>query len=232
MTVDEARRTRKAKIVMVNTAAGALRISRAKYSLGWYGLASRGVPAPSPPTTQEDDVHRSVVPTILGVTASLAILGGMAFAAQDRSALKVPGGLSFSEFKGYETWQVVAPSQTKESIKSIAANDVMMRAYRAGLPAKGKTFPEGSKIVKIEWALKQNTVSPYFVNVPGALKSIAFIVKDTRRFPKSHGWAYAQFLYDPATRTLKPGAGGNQCGYACHTTVAAQDYIFTAYPER
>jgi len=25
---------------------------------------------------------------------------------------------------------------------------------------------------------------------------------------------------------------GAACGYACHTTVAAQDYIFTAYPKR
>jgi hypothetical protein len=156
----------------------------------------------------------------------------MALAAQDRSTLKVPGGLSFAEFKGYETWQEVAPSQVSDGIKSIAANDVMIKAFRAGLPAKGKTFPEGSRIVKIDWISKQNPVSPYFVKVPDTLRSVSFIVKDSKRFPKTHGWAYAQFLYDPKTRTLKPNGTGAECGYACHTTVSAQDYIFTAYPPR
>jgi hypothetical protein len=162
----------------------------------------------------------------------IAGVGGIALAAQDRSALKVPEGLSFSEFEGYEDWRPVAVSQTKESVKVISANPVMLAAFRNGLPAKGKAFPEGSRVVKIEWAQKQNTVAPYFVNVPGELKTIAFIVKDSKRFPKTHGWAYADFAWDPASKTLKPVGTGPECGYACHTTVAAQDYIFTAYPPR
>jgi hypothetical protein len=174
---------------------------------------------------------RSIASAAIAVVM-LAGVGGLALAAQDRSALKVPEGLSFAEFKGYEDWRPVAVSQTKESLKVIAANPVMLAAFRNGLPAKGKTFPEGSRVVKIEWAQKQNTVSPYFVNVPGELKTIAFIVKDSKRFPKTHGWAYADFAYDPATKVLKPVGTGAECGYACHTTVAAQDYIFTAYPPR
>jgi hypothetical protein len=75
-------------------------------------------------------------------------------------------------------------------------------------------------------------VSPYAVTIPTRLMSLSFIEKDTKRFPKTHGWAYAQFLYDPATHTLKPNGTGSECGYACHTKVAAQDYIYTAYPER
>ena len=169
---------------------------------------------------------------VLAVAAVLLCsFGAAALAAQDRSKLKIPGGLAFSEFKGYEAWEAVAPSEVKDGIKLIAANKVMMQAYKAGLPANGKTFPEGSKIVKIEWAQKQNTVSPYFVTVPGELMSVSFIEKDSRRFPKTHGWAYAQFLYDTASHTLKPSGTGAACGYACHTTVAAKDYIFTAYPQ-
>jgi hypothetical protein len=45
----------------------------------------------------------------------------------------------------------------------ILANDAMMSAYKQGLPASGKLFPEGSKIVKIEWSLKKNPAAPYFV---------------------------------------------------------------------
>jgi len=65
--------------------------------------------------------------------------------------------------------------------------------------------------------------------------TVAFIEKDTKRFPNIHGWAYAQWAYDPATDTFKPSqlsASGAECGYACHTRMSTQDYIFTAYPKR
>ncbi len=169
------------------------------------------------------------------VLVTLAVLGGIAFAAQDRFTVKVPDGLSMSEFRGYETWQNVAVSQTETSLKIIAANTPMINAYRQGVPGNHKLFPEGSKIVKIEWAAKKNAASPYFVMVPDTLKTLSFIEKDSKRFPDTHGWAYAQFAYDAASDTFKPSelsATGTKCGYACHTTVASDDYIFTAYPKR
>ena len=162
---------------------------------------------------------------------SLAALGGIALAAQDRYTLKL-GKLSFSDFKGYEDWRDVAVSQTETQLKVIVANDVMMKAYRQGLPADGKLFPEGSKIVKIEWTFKKNPVAPYSVNVPDTLKAVAVIEKDTKRFPDTHGWAYGNFNYDAASDTFTPEGNDAKCGFACHTTVAAKDYIFTAYPKR
>jgi hypothetical protein len=45
------------------------------------------------------------VPAIVIVAVLLAFLGSMALAAQDRFTLKSPNGISYSEFKGYETWQ-------------------------------------------------------------------------------------------------------------------------------
>ena len=99
----------------------------------------------------------------VGTGVALAVLGvGAAISAQDRYTLKVPNGLAFSDFRGYEDWKDVAVSQTETNLKVIVANDVMMAAYRKGLPADGKLFPEGSKIVKIEWTFKRNTVAPYF----------------------------------------------------------------------
>lgn len=167
--------------------------------------------------------------------ASCAIvgsLGGIALAQQDRYTLSVPNGLAFSEFKGYDAWQDVAVSETKTSVKAILANAAMIEAYKQGIPGNGKPFPEGVKIVKIEWLKKVNTKSPYFVEVPDTLKSVSFIEKDSKRFPNTHGWAYAQFTYDPASRTFKPSVSNAECGYTCHTRVASQDYIFTAYPPR
>jgi hypothetical protein len=179
---------------------------------------------------------RSASLVVVGIAVSVATVGTMALAAQDRYSLTIPGGgLSWSDFRGYENWENVSVSQTEMSLKVIAANDVMMKAFRDGLPADGKLFPDGSKVTKIEWSFKKNPVSPYFVQVPDTLKTVAFIEKDTKRFPNTHGWAYAQWAYDAATDTFKPSEldlSGSECGFACHTKVSKQDYIFTAYPKR
>ena len=176
-----------------------------------------------------------VTGALLPTALTSLVLCSLAIAAQDKYALKIPDGLAWSEFRGYEDWQDVAVSQTETSLKVIAANPVMIEAYRSGLPADGKLFPDGSKITKIEWSFKKNPASPYFVQVPDTLKTVSFIEKDLKRFPNSHGWAYAQWAYDPASDSFKPSAlsaSGAECGFACHTRVAAQDYIFTAYPKR
>ena len=39
---------------------------------------------------------------------------------------------------------------------------------------------------------------------PDTLKSVSFILKDSKRFPETSGWGYAQFLYDGASDTFKP----------------------------
>jgi Cytochrome P460 len=171
-------------------------------------------------------IPSSAIAIILG---SLTVLGSIAFAAPDRYTLKL-GKLSFSDFRGYENWQVVAVSQTETLLKVIVANDVMMRAYRQGLPTDGKLFPEGSKVAKIEWGARRNTVAPYFV--PDALRAVATIEKDTKRFPEMHGWAYGNFDYDAASATFTADGTDAKCGYECHSMVAAQDYIYTAYPKR
>lgn len=165
--------------------------------------------------------------------SGIAIWGGAALAKQDRSTLKIPDGLAFSEFEGYESWETVTPSQNEGRIKIIAANPTMMRAFKNGLPAKGQSFPDGSRVVKLEWSRVANSASPAgTINSPGDLLAVEFIVKDTKRFPKTHGWAYAIFLNDPATQTIRPIGSGTVCGFACHSKVADQDYIFNHYARR
>jgi hypothetical protein len=171
-------------------------------------------------------------PAMIIAAVSVGLLTSMTVAAQDRFTVKVPNGLAFSEFKGYDTWQNVSVSQTETGLKIIAANDTMINAYRSGIPDNGKPFPEGSQIVKIEWSIKDSPESPYFVRVPGPLKSVSFIEKNTQRFPDSGGWGYAQFQYEAGSDMFKPVGEGAACGHACHTAVKAHDYIFTAYPPR
>ena len=95
---------------------------------------------------------------------SLSALAVLALGAQDKYTAKVPNGLAFSEFKGYEDWQAVGPSQTdaQNVIRLILANPVMIDAYKKGVPGNGKPFPEGSKIAKIEWRPEKLTVPPLF----------------------------------------------------------------------
>ena len=167
------------------------------------------------------------------VGASLSVLGALAIAAQDKYTVSVPNGLAFSDFRGYENWQVVAVSQTDNLLKVMVANPTMIEAYRAGVPGNGKPFPDGSKIAKIEWKPKKSTEAPFSVRVPDVLQDVFFIEKNNKRFPATKGWAYAAFDYEPTSDTFKPDPTGVvTCGFACHTMVAAKDYIFTAYGKR
>jgi hypothetical protein len=175
-------------------------------------------------------IPSSMSVVILGL---LAVVSGMAFAAQDKYTVKVPNGLSFSDFRGYEDWQVVSVSETDELLKAMVANPVMIDAYKAGVPGNGKPFPDGSKIAKIEWRPKKMVESPFAVNVPDTLQDVFLIEKDSKRFPDTKGWAYAVFDYQPASDTFTPDPTGTvNCGFACHTRVKDKDYIFHSYQKR
>jgi hypothetical protein len=164
---------------------------------------------------------------------ALAVLTGFANSAQDKYTLRVPDGLPFADWRGYEDWQVVAVSQTESLLKVMVANPIMIKAYRDGIPGNGEPFPDGSKIAKIEWRPKVNTESPFWVRVPDTLQDVFLIEKDSKKYPDTKGWAYAVFDYDPAKSSYAPDKTGTiTCGFACHTAVAKKDYIFTGYGTR
>jgi hypothetical protein len=169
-----------------------------------------------------------------------SVLAGIALAAQDRYSVQVPGGLAFSEFRGYEDWQTIAVSSTETTIETILGNPAMIEAYKAGVPGNGKPFPDGARMAKIHWTAKKSEEAPAPTTVPGALHDVDFMVKDSKRFADSGGWGWAVFEYDSASDTFRPGDMSDsppqehdaKCGFACHTIVAAKDYVFTAYPKR
>jgi Cytochrome P460 len=194
-------------------------------------------------------MKRIAIPLMVLIAVMLAVLGSRVSSAQDKQdkySLAIPGGLSFSEIRGYEGWEPVAPSLTdaQNVIRLIVANPVMIKAYRDGVPGNGKPFPDGSKIAKIEWRPKKLTDPPFSANtpdtVPGDLTVVEFIVKDSKKFSDSHGWGYAMFDYNaaagtfaPATLSSHPPVGHDaKCGATCHTLAKATDFIFTAYPKR
>src|SRR5262250_1683068 len=108
----------------------------------------------------------------LGIAAvSLAVLGGLAIPAQDKYTVKVPGGLAFSEFRGYESWQAISLSRNERVVAMILGNPEMIAAYQAGIPANGKPVPDGAKMAKIHWMPKPNQ---FFADatVPGDLVNV------------------------------------------------------------
>jgi cytochrome P460 len=184
-------------------------------------------------------MNRKSMLTIAMTTVWLAALGGVAISAQDKYTLKVPGGLAFSEFRGYETWQTISTSGKDKVVAVILGNPAMIGAYRAGIPGNGKPVPDGAKMAKIHWKPKQSEFAPD-TKVPGSLVNVDFMVKDSKRFADSGGWGYAVFDYDESSDTFKPGtlAGvppqGNdaKCGASCHTNASTTDYVFTEYAKR
>ena len=91
-------------------------------------------------TKRGNEMKRQHIASMVIVSASIFVVG-VSLAAQDRYTLKSPNGISYSEFKGYETWQAIAPSQPADAggcgsspppgcIKVITGNPTMIKAYQ------------------------------------------------------------------------------------------------------
>jgi hypothetical protein len=131
-------------------------------------------------------VNRMSMLPIGVATVWLGIVGGRAIAAQDKYTVKVPGGLAFSEFRGYEAWQAISISRNEKVVAVILGNPAMIDAYRAGIPGNGKPVPDGARMAKVHWIPKPNEFFPE-ATVPGKLLNVDFMVKDSKRFADSGG---------------------------------------------
>jgi Cytochrome P460 len=173
-----------------------------------------------------------------GVLVALAI--GAEVSTQDRYTLKVPNGLAFSEFKGYDSWQTISVSHNGDKLAVILGNPAMIAAYKSGIPGNGKAFPDGAKMAKIHWTASKSETEPGQPLIAGPLHDVDFMVKDSKRFADSNGWGYGAFEYEGASKTFRPATTADQppqsndakCGAACHTVAAKQDYVFTQFPAR
>jgi hypothetical protein len=176
-----------------------------------------------------------------GISASIAVFAtGVAISAQDKYTVKVPGGLGFSEFRGYEDWAVIAISDNGGKFAAIMGNPAMIKAYKQGVPGNGKPFPDGARMAKVHWNPKIQESYPGQPKVPGAQHDVDFMVKDSKRFADSGGWGWAAFEYDTKADTFRPANTTDsppqehdaKCGFACHTVVQNRDYVFTEYGKR
>jgi hypothetical protein len=181
--------------------------------------------------------HIASFTMVVTTVAALAALGFTALFAQgqnkDKYSLISPGGIAFADFRGYEDWADVSSARTDEVLKVIVGNPTMINAYKSGVPINGQPFPDGSMIVKLQWKPKKSTEAQFPVDVPDVFTQAFVMEKDSKRFPKTGGWGYAVFNYDPASDKFTPDPKSlADCGNACHTVVKAKDYIFHPYEKR
>ncbi len=181
--------------------------------------------------------HPSGITIVATAVAVLAVIGAAVLFAlgqdKDKYSLVSPGGIAFSDFRGYEDWADVSSAHTDERLKVIVGNPTMIKAFKAGVPLNGQPFPDGSMVVKLQWTPKKSTEAPFVVDVPDVFKEAFVMEKDSKRFAKSGGWGYAVFNYDAASDKFTPDPKSpSDCGYACHTPVKAKDYIFHPYQKR
>src|SRR3974390_2408362 len=96
--------------------------------------------------------HAAALSGCVALAITIAsIADSAAKTAQDKYTVRVPNGLAFSEFKGYESWQVIAVSHNGDHLAAILGNPIMIDAYKAGIPDNGKPFPDGAKMAKGPW---------------------------------------------------------------------------------
>ncbi len=188
-------------------------------------------------TTTRSAVKLIAAVTVVAAAALVAAGGGATLRAQnagnDKYSLTSPGGIAFSDFRGYEDWAAVSSARTEEVLKVIVANPAMVRAYKDGVPGNGRPFPQGSMIVKLQWKPKKSTEAPFAVDVPDVFKQVFVMEKDSKRFPKTGGWGYAVYNYDAAANKFSADPKALQdCGNTCHVAVKAKDYIFHPYEKR
>jgi hypothetical protein len=161
------------------------------------------------------------VVAMTGMTLYLAHASGRSYEEADPIfGIKVP--------PGYRDWKLISVAHEAGNLNDLRAllgNDVAIKAYREGKVP----FPDGTIIARLAWSYvpseENNKVfgrSQSFVAGPAT--NVQFMVKDSKKYPATGGWGFAQFKDGtPADEALL-----KTC-FPCHEPVKARDFVFTQY---
>ena len=79
------------------------------------------------------------------LTRSQPVFGGRVISAQDKYTVSVPGGLAFSEFRGYEGWQTISLSRNEQAGRlnkqvggELGICEITVKTHRARIMRKMK----------------------------------------------------------------------------------------------
>jgi len=132
--------------------------------------------------------------------------------------------LSFNEIKGYEDYKIVATHfrKDKNEIRYILANNI---AFDALKKSKVK-MPDGSKIVKIGWNVKDMPTFPSALEA-NEIQRVEYMMRDKTKHMESDGWGYARFVKKDGK--YEAWNGDVQSCVACHAIEKENDGLFTRY---
>lgn len=132
--------------------------------------------------------------------------------------------LSFDEIAGYEDYKIVASHfrKDKSEIRYILANNVAFDALKDG---KNK-MPQGSKIVKIGWDVKDIATFPSALEANN-IQRVEYMIRDKDKHKESDGWGYARFVKNNGK--YQAWGGDIQTCVSCHGIEAKNDALFTRY---
>lgn len=133
-------------------------------------------------------------------------------------------GLTFKEIEGYQNYNIVATHfrKDKNEIRYILANPVAYNALREGK----KVMPEGSKIVKIGWSVKDMITFPSALEAD-KIQRVEYMIKDKTKHRESDGWGYARFVKQDGK--YKAWEGDPKSCVACHAVQKEHDFLFTRF---
>lgn len=144
---------------------------------------------------------------------------------------------------GYRDWRVISVANVGEPVNDLRiklGNDLAIKAYREGTP-----FPDGAIIARLAYravtseennkvfraAAEKQGVPPDQITkllggsfVAGPPTNVQFMVKDTKKYPSSGGWGYAQF-----TNGKPDGEPVHKTCFVCHAPAKSSDFVFTRY---
>ncbi len=130
--------------------------------------------------------------------------------------------LKFKEIEEYKNYKIVGTHfrTDKKELRYILANNKAFKAYNEGTP-----FPNGSKIVKIGWTVKNmSNFNPALE--ANKVQRIEYMIKDNKRFSKNPGnWGYARFV--KKEENYQAWSKGTTSCISCHNIAKDNGYLFT-----
>jgi hypothetical protein len=129
---------------------------------------------------------------------------------------------------GYRDWSLVNVGHEAANLNDfrvVLGNDIAYKAFRDGT----RPFPDGAMIARLAWkyvpSAENNAVFGKEQSfVTGAPTNLEFMVKDSKKFPETAGWGFAQFTDGkPDSEEL------HKTCFSCHGPAKGNDYLFAHY---
>jgi Cytochrome P460 len=162
---------------------------------------------------------------VVGMLIGVAVCDEPATRPAEEKADPVFGIRIPAEYRDWKLISVAHEAGNLNDLRAVLGNDVAIKAYRNGK----RPFPDGTIIARLAWIYTSSDENNKVFGrdqsfVAGVPTNVQFMVKDSKAYPATGGWGFAQFQNgQPADVAVE-----RTC-YACHEPVENRDFVFTRY---